>query len=140
MEYKTTESFTKRVTDVELELIKLFVDEYNPIYWGYDVRKMYYDFLESYMFDINDELVDCLQSVRHDIEEGHIHIKHDKFPEFNVKLKEFIITHYVSGIGYDDWLNNDNLIMGFVVRIPEECCYKVTVVHERMNFHECSYS
>ncbi len=122
-----TKKKTKKLYDKELMLIRLFANTYNPFYWIYDSMKVYFDFLNKYETSINQDLVQCIDETNYDIKLGSIVMKYDEFPEFGYKLQEYIILYYITGVKFIDVLYGERVIESSSIRIPEECCYEITV-------------
>ncbi len=128
-----TKSYTKKIRDMEIGLLSFFTDLFNPIFSRYDVETYYVDFLERYSKSINSFLVYCCEDVRKSVEVGELKMNFSNLQDWLRNLREYVLVYYITKQKFPEILEGKNPLKSISVRIPEECCYKITLQFDRTN-------
>ena len=125
--YNVTKSYAKKISDTELGLVASFPDLFNPIFSGYDVETHYTDFLKQYSKSINSFLVYCCEDVRINVEVGELKMNFSNLQNWLRNLREYVLVYYITQQKFPEILEGKSPFKSISVRIPEECCYKITL-------------
>ncbi len=125
--YNVTKSYTKKISDIEIGLLSSFTDLFNPLFSRYDVETHYANFLEQYPKSINSFLVYCCEDVRKSVEVGELKMNFSNLQDWLRNLRKYVLVYYITQQKFPEILEGKNPFNSISVRIPEECCYKITL-------------